>query len=201
MTFVKQIAGATALSAALLLGQPSAQAGYVVTLQEVGGDVVATGSGPIDLDGLTFDGSGNPPSFIEPEDAVIITGPASSTDIDIYTGFTGPASFGSGAQMIFADSGSGDHVGIAGSTIELAVPLGYDSGDPLSNTATYLNETFISLGVTPGTYVWTWGDGGENQNFTLIIAAIPEPASAALLGAALALAGFGIFGRRRREAT
>jgi PEP-CTERM motif len=41
--------------------------------------------------------------------------------------------------------------------------------------------------VTPGTYVWTWGTE-DNQNFTLIIgaAAIPEPASAALLGAALA---------------
>src|SRR6266513_1861391 len=32
----------------------SAQAGYTVTLQEVGSDVVATGSGAIDLGGLTF---------------------------------------------------------------------------------------------------------------------------------------------------
>jgi hypothetical protein len=31
-----------------------AQAGYTVTLQEVGTDVVATGSGAIDLNGLTF---------------------------------------------------------------------------------------------------------------------------------------------------
>ena len=34
----------------------SAQAGYIVTLQEVGSDVVATGSGAINLTGLTFVG-------------------------------------------------------------------------------------------------------------------------------------------------
>jgi hypothetical protein len=32
----------------------SAQAGYIVTLQQVGPDVVATGSGAINLHGLTF---------------------------------------------------------------------------------------------------------------------------------------------------
>ena len=31
-----------------------AQAGYIVTLQQVGPDVVATGSGRLDLTGLTF---------------------------------------------------------------------------------------------------------------------------------------------------
>src|SRR3954447_7952109 len=36
--------------------------------------------------------------------------------------------------------------------------------------------------VRSGTYVWSWGVG-ENQNFTLVIPrALPEPASAALLG-------------------
>jgi len=41
-----------------------------------------------------------------------------------------------------------------------------------------------SLGVAPGTYVWSWVPG-ENQNFTLQIgpaAAAPEPASLTLLG-------------------
>ena len=63
------------------------------------------------------------------------------------------------------------------------MPQSYVSGNPLSDTSTYLNQTFSSLQVTPGTYVWTWGTG-EDQNFTLIIgaAAIPEPASLKLLG-------------------
>ena len=46
-----------ATAAILALGAfaaPSAQAGYVVTLEEVGSNVVATGSGPIDLTGLNL---------------------------------------------------------------------------------------------------------------------------------------------------
>jgi len=56
VAIVKQIAGTAALGAALLLGPIAlpAQAGYVVTLQEVGSNVVATGNGPIDLSKLSF---------------------------------------------------------------------------------------------------------------------------------------------------
>ena len=53
---------------------------------------------------------------------------------------------------------------------------------------TFNNATFASLGVTPGTYVWTWGTGLENQNFTLIIegAGVPDGGSTvSLLGCAL----------------
>ena len=53
--------------------------------------------------------------------------------------------------------------------------------------STYNNQTFASLGVTPGTYVWTWGGGGSFRNFTLIVgaagAAIPEPAALRCSGA------------------
>ena len=99
---------------------------------------------------------------------------------------------GSGAPT-FADSGTGDKVGLAVDVQLLVVPFGYASGDPLSDTSTYLNQTFASLGVTPGTYVWRWGSAEPDQSFTLIIgpAAVPEPASLVLLGTSLALAGFG----------
>ena len=42
-----------ATASLLILSQP-AQAGYIVTLEQVGSDVVATGSGPLDLTGLTL---------------------------------------------------------------------------------------------------------------------------------------------------
>jgi hypothetical protein len=190
MTFPKRLAGAAALGAALLLGSgpiaSPAQAGYVVTLEEVSGDVVATGSGALDLDGLSPFLGALPRSRLNPSSALLITGPTDPTPADSYRGITGPASFGSGGDRV-ADSGSGDIVSVDGTFGRILVPDGYDFGDSLSSTATYLGTSFGALGVTPGTYVWSWGDGPD-QNFTLIINAVPvpEPASAALLGAALA---------------
>jgi hypothetical protein len=50
------IKGIASLGAAMLVGLSalSAQAGYVVDLTQVGSDVVASGSGAIELSGLTF---------------------------------------------------------------------------------------------------------------------------------------------------
>jgi hypothetical protein len=56
----------------------------------------------------------------------------------------------------------------------LLVPQGYASGAALSDSMTFNNATFASLGVTPGTYVWTWGDGAD-QNFTLQIGSVGVP--------------------------
>src|SRR5436189_6394281 len=56
--FKPTLATTLAIVLAWLLSVRRAQAGYVVTLQQVGPDVVATGSGAIDLTGLTFSNSG-----------------------------------------------------------------------------------------------------------------------------------------------
>jgi hypothetical protein len=57
---------------------------------------------------------------------------------------------------------------------------------------TFNNATFATLGVTPGTYVWTWGTGLPNQNFTLIIsqagAGVPDG------GSTVSLLGFALLG-------
>lgn len=111
--------------------------------------------------------------------------------------------------MTLPQVGNGDPVGLIvfkDSSVTLVVPVGYVSGSPLSDEAFYVQQNFARLGATPGTYKWTWGEG-ENQNFTLIIgtprAAIPEPASALLLGTApagLLLARAAANPRRERNA-
>jgi len=201
MTFINRIA--VAAFGVLLLGSgliaSPAQAGYVVTLQEVGSDVVATGSGPIDLTGLTSAGPGGASASLFPAFGQIFTGGTNlGGDVDLYDGISGPTDFGFGDQKIAGDT-SGDLVGVIGAFAQIGVPAGYVSGAPLPDTSTYFGQTFDSLGVFPGTYEWTWGEGA-NQNFTLIIGtpvAVPEPPSAALLG--VALAGLPLAGRRARS--
>ena len=175
------------------LSAPPAQAGYVVTLTQEGGDVVATGSGPIDLTGLSFVTAKSAFSVMLPPAGEIFNGRAGAEDV--YRMVTGPGSFGSGG-VTFASSGSGDIVGIA--LPFLYVPSSYVSDSPLSDTATYAGQTFTSLGVTPGTYEWTWGTGA-NQNFTLDIAAVPEPAVWAMM--LVGFAGLGAMMRSRRRMT
>jgi hypothetical protein len=167
-----------------------------VTLTQQGGDVVATGSGEIDLTGLSFLESASAASIMEPSLGAIGTGASGGSDF--YSGVTGPGSFGSGGRTV-ASRGSGNFVGINGSADAVLVPMGYVSDSPLSDTSTYGGQTFTSLGATPAKYEWTWGTGA-NQNFTLEIAAVPEPATWAPL-----LTGFAALGAmmrsRRRMAT
>jgi PEP-CTERM motif len=192
-----------ATSAILALGAfaaPGAQAGYVVTLEQVGSNVVATGSGPIDLTGLNFVGSGANVAFMFPALGAIITGPTIGTGEDGYEPISGPASFGSGSQT-FASSGSGDYVGISNFEVTLIVPHGYVSDSPLSDTSTYDNQTFASLGVTPGVYESTWG-AGANQNFTLVIGAspVPEPSTWAMMLVGFAGLGYASHRASRKSA-
>ena len=192
---------AAAIGATMLIGSglpaSSAPPGYIVTLEQVGGDVVATGGGAIDLAGLTFITSGSTQSEIAPTFATEATGGAGT--VDEYSGVTGPFSFGSGV-FTSATTGVGDLVGIQVLNGEptgfIFVPSGYVSDSALSDTATYTGQTFSSLGVTPGTYEWKWGTGGPNQTFTLEIGtAVPEPSAWAMM--ALGFAGLGFLGYRK----
>ena len=176
----------TAVAVTSLFSVHPAQA-YGVTLEQVGSNVVANGSGPINLTGLNSDIQGLIlDGTIIANIGLIITGPF-GVFAHGFSGITGPTSFGSGGFSL-PNSGSGDIVGISGFFGRLVVPQGYVSGNPLTNTMTFSNATFASLGVTPGTYVWTWGTGLPNQNFTLIIggAGVPDAGSTvSLLGCAL----------------
>ena len=71
-----RIAG-VACAAGLGLCVAPAQAGYVVTLTQEGTDVVATGSGPIDLTAWIYQVSAQDRGVLVPNSATIITGPLS----------------------------------------------------------------------------------------------------------------------------
>jgi hypothetical protein len=174
-----------------------ADAAVVINDEQVGSNVVATGSGTIDLTDLTYSFYGTGVSYVDPYYGIIVLGTPTQIG-DVYRGFSGPASFGTGGSTS-ASSNSGDILGIAASSNEIAVPQGYVSGSPLSGSETYDNATIAGLGLNLGTYVWTWGTGNESDSFTVNIgvASVPEPSSLVLAGTA-ALAGLGLWTRRRR---
>jgi hypothetical protein len=186
--------GGVALAAGLGLSAALAQAGYVVDLTEQGGNVVATGSGAIDVTDLSFVGGLTTDPFISPTLGSIVTGADENLGVYIYAGITGPSSFGSG-NTIGADAGAGGLVGVYGhSSNWLFAPQGYQSDTPLSETSTYFGATFSSLGVTPGVYTWTWGEGADADSFTLAVGT-PEPSTWAMM--LLGFAGLGFAGYRR----
>jgi hypothetical protein len=158
---------------------------FTITIEQVGPNVVATGTGAIDLTGLSFFNPGS----VGTASVWPVTGriSMSSGNADTYIGFTGPSSFG-GGDVALANFFSGDVFAFDLDTMFL--PSGYVSGNPLSDMAIYFTATFASLGVTPGTYEWTWGTGLPNQNVTLQIgpAGVPDG------GSTVSLLGFGLLG-------
>ena len=80
----------------------------------------------------------------------------------------------------------------------LLLPAGYVSGAPLSDTATFANETFATLGFTPGTYTYTFGTGATADSLVVTTVApggssVPLPSSVAMgmLGAVM-LGAYGL---------
>ena len=175
-------------TAVAALSVQTAQA-YTITLEQMGANVVATGSGAINLTGVTLFGGVIQSIGVQGNPAFIRTGGSRDPFVSGYMGFTGPASIGPGTQLIGVNHTSGDPVGVdtVPNNSFILVPEFYVSGTALSSSATWNNATFASLGVTPGTYVWSWGTGLPNQNFTLIIGgAVPDGGSTVfLLGCAL----------------
>jgi hypothetical protein len=179
----------------------AARAAFIVNIQQVGPDVVATGSGSIDTDSLTppaNPGSGYH-SFVYSYFAEVLLG-GGTTD-SVYSGITsGPQNFSSTfAGSTRATTSSGDDVGVEGSVNQEAIvlPVGYVSEAPLLDTSTWSNNTLAGLNLVPGVYVESFGSGPTADTFTVSVGqSVPEPASLAAIGIPSAFALL----RRRRTA-
>jgi hypothetical protein len=174
-------------AAVIIFAHSPAWAGFTVTLEQDGTDVTASGSGAIDLTGLTTFGDLHVTDGIFPGFAILVTGGASEVGwyfLPVIS--SNPSTFGAGGQTL-ASTSSGSEVGIEGNA-QLFVPVGYTSDALIADSMTFDNATISSLGLTPGTYEWTWGTGAD-QNFTVdVIAAtssVPEPCTMLLLGSGL----------------
>jgi hypothetical protein len=68
---------------------PPAQAAYTVAVEQVGGNVLATGAGSINFTALAFYGDLIDPSLISASDGAVIVGPTTPTDDTYYSGTPG----------------------------------------------------------------------------------------------------------------
>ena len=184
---------------------PAAPAAFVLTLSQVGGNVVVNGSGTLNLSALTYFGqmysNGGLAASLSPSSAGLISGPGQGAvyQVNMYDGggLTGPTSFGTGNSS-FADSGTGLFAGIGNRAGFVYVQPSYVSGTALTNSSTYVGQTFDSLGFTPGTYTYTWGTGANADSLT-ITSVVPEPSTWALLGVGAGLLSLALLRRRAED--
>jgi hypothetical protein len=153
---------------------------YYVRVFEDGPNVVMSGSGVIDYTNLfQFVNLQAIDSYVYPGSRQILIGSDSNVSelnrYDPISGitFTSPVSFGSGPQ-IFGDTSTGSPFGVGGNSFIL-LPSTYTSGSFMTGSTIYNGKTISSLGLTPGSYDWTWGSGSTFYKFTLEIVAPPTP--------------------------
>jgi hypothetical protein len=163
---------------------PAAKAGAVINFVQSGPNVMATGSGTLNTTaltnfGLVTNGTG---ALNATYPYAMLGAPVVNGDsIQTYISLAGPSTFGTGGYFM-ASSGSGSVFGLyAGG--QLGVPGGYVSGSALSSVDLWTGTTLASLGLTPGSYVYSWGTPGVNFD-TLTInvgSVVPEPGSLSLI--------------------
>jgi hypothetical protein len=179
---------------------PSAQAAYVITFQQVGSDVVETGSGALDLTDLSVleFGVGRDAS-VDPLQGRVFSGVFTDTNTsaaDIFPEVF--LTFGPGLTK-HANVTSGGPVGFESGVADLTTlffPTGYISGASLSDSSTYLGATIGSLGLASGEYVAHWGSGDHADTLTVDVAspAVPELGTWAMM--LIGFAGRGYAGHR-----
>ena len=145
-----------------------------MTLLEVNGDVILSGSGTLNTTSL---GTSIPyyrgPTVV-PVGGQFGCGIAGSPPFNclIFTGgtITGPANFGTGGTST-GGSGTGDFFGIGyyGGNNNLFVPSGYTSGSFISGSTTFDFTDLATMGATKGTYTWSWGSGSNASSIILQI--------------------------------
>jgi hypothetical protein len=174
-------------------GQAKAVGSYfLINIDQVGNNVVATGSGDFDFTGLIPDGTVSDSPLIWPANSFILSGLPSPSG-DAYIGIGLPASFGAGGFHT-ASSATGVSTGIfeaydinSNLVPALVVPHGYTSGT-VSTSTTFANATFSSLGFTPGSYALSWNGGADEFVVDVQSSVVPEPSQYGFF-AVLAFAG------------
>ena len=153
--------------------------GFIITVSEVGPNVVFSGSGTFNTTDLSINGSTSAGAGLSPGDAQWIIGDTAPLNQWEGVTFNYPSTMGPGGTFV-TPSNVGDTYGVINGGISgkvLLLPLTYSSGSFISGESTYPNTTIASLGLTSGTYTWTWGSGANADSMVMIINPSVTPTS------------------------
>lgn len=191
---------ALVIGALLALISPSSNAATAqFAIIEDGGNLLVSGSGAFDLDGLENFGLsfGNQGALVSIDPASIGFVPDDSHLFGIVTTVpVGPGPFGMGNAQIDIPILGGDVIAFAMNVPAdndflvsfVVVPQGYQSGAPLSNSLVLPDARLSEFGLKKGTYLYPIGN--NDISVTVGRAVVPLPASGILLtGAILSVVG------------
>jgi hypothetical protein len=175
-----------ALLLALTIAAPVARsyADIAMTVGQVGGDVVFTHAGSIDLTGLPTPITTQIRGISYPVNALVGFGPGTVVDNATLSydfavdNTTAPANLGTGDATL-ATSFSGSYFSVNRTSIK--VPLGYVSGSTIAGTMRMAGATIETLGLNASgaPYVWTLTNG-QTITLTFLDPVAAPPSNAAL---------------------
>ena len=184
--------------ASILLACSPAQAVIRLVVEQVGNDVVVTGSGSANTISLNSDGDITDFTNVL-TDSQVYAGPAAFDNglVKFWNGLSGPQIFGSDPDVTENPeqaTSTGQLFGIKAGSAQLVLPLGYISGASLSGTSTFTSRTLAQLGFTSGQVTtWSWGSDTTADSLSLEVSPVPAP-----LPMLLSSAFFGSIPRLRR---
>ncbi len=188
-------------------------AGVVITVAESGSDVTATLSGSIATwVGATLSVVGNGvgasnlvrPGPVGSPSSILFaaTNPSlgSVVSSNYYTVPVRPTNFGTLSGPFSATSSTASTLlfaWCARTSNNVYIAQNYTLGTPITGVLTWQNNTIAGLGMTPGSYLWSWGTPstpGAGDTITLNV--VPEPVLSCLAIIGLACGGYSLARRR-----
>lgn len=176
---------------------------YTIDFTEIGGNVVASGSGAIDMGGLSFlRGVGAPNAGVYPHVGFVLLNGGSynlysvaTPNIDFSLAeLTSWGALTNAGSLKSASSSSGEVFGFYADIDVAYIPVGYVSNTPMSSTATWENKSFLSMGMKPGSYVYQLGPNNAVTVNVGSVSSVPVPPSMHLM-----VAGLGLIALARRR--
>jgi hypothetical protein len=188
----------TSISVLSCIAALNAHAVINVNIQEVGADVVVAWSGSLTIQGLSDSTGTTGPAIVL--DAA--SGTLHSNGDNYGYAVNSGTGFGTGGEIFFQPLGgglplpeytfTGDYFGlddVGGG--EVLLPTGYTSGQAISGSLTYHDQSLSTLGISAGSYSWTEADTSDTIEMTVV----PEVSTFMLYAASLAF----VLGARRRR--